>query len=140
MLIQVAVKESAEARLASLDSFAPCESRIAQQLSPTAAAQALGAIGCSYSDGFCKIEISNGDRAKGEAVGHAALHHAEAGVGLPASVDADAVPEDLDDPLLTDTETALQQELHGAGVVVGFRLWQLFRQLLRDEELMKVCE
>ena len=132
------MKESAEARLESLDSFAPWESRIAQQLSPTAAAQALGAIGCSYSDGFC--EISNGDRAQGEAVGHAALHHADAGVGLPASADADAVPEDLDDPLLTDTETALQQELHGAGVVVGFRLWQLFRQLLRDEELMKVCE
>ena len=48
----------------------------------------------------------------------------------------DAAP--ADDPQLTDTETALQQELHCAGVVVGFRLWQLFRQLLRDRELVKV--
>ena len=34
--------------------------------------QPLGAIACSCSDGFCQIEISNGDRAQGEATGHEA--------------------------------------------------------------------
>ena len=44
--------------------------------------------------------------------------------------------EDSDEAKLTESETALQQELHGAGIVVGVRLWQLFRRLLRDRELM----
>ena len=146
MLVQVAAQQSAEARLKSLD-FS-LDSCIAQQLSPAAAAQALGDIGWSCSDVFCQVEISNGHRAQGEAVGHAVTHHTDAGGCAPAAAQADAAPAlqatpaaaDIEELQLTEIETALQQQLHGTGLVVGFRLWQLFRQLLRDKELMKVCE
>ena len=137
MLVQVAVKRSAQASLQSLDFPISWESSIAQQLSPAAAAKALGAISCCCDGGLCHVEISNGESAKGEAVGNADKHHTEPGGSAPAA--ADAAPADVDELELTETETKLQQELHGAGVVVGFRLWQLFRRLLRDKELMKAC-
>ena len=60
--------------------------------------------------------------------------------GGGASAAAEAAPADLDELQLTETETTLQQEVHRAGVVVGFRPWQLFRRLLRDKERMKACD
>ena len=157
MLVLVAVQNPAHASLKSHRS-ASCGSDIAQQLSPAAAAKVLGAISQVSAVSFCQRDISSGEsaraissresmyeagyRARGfsrsrfcyrcqTAVGAASMHDSS---DCPTPIEA--ADEDSDEAKLTESETALQQELHGAGIVVGVRLWQLFRRLLRDRELM----
>lgn len=136
VLVQVAVKKFAQPSPEPLKHPIEWESHAAQHLNPAAAAKALGAISRPGTADLCQIDISRGESSEGEAHGEADMHLSDADGGSPAATDAAA--EDPNETQLTGIETALQQELHGAGVVVGFRLWQLFRRLLRDRDLMQV--
>ena len=133
MLVRMAVKEYSEASLQSLDYPTSWESSIAQQLSPAAAAKALGAIGRPGAVDWCDSKTSSEESSQVHVEVHGNADMTQ-DTGTPTA--ADTTPADVDELWLTETETELQQELHGAGVVVGFRLWQLFRRLLRDKELM----
>lgn len=106
--------------------LSPIEGHIAWQMTPSAAAKAIGAIGGQDrldadvpgslidSQGILKSQLRQGDHECGRVGAHAAPR----GEG-DACADALRVVGDM----------------HAAGLVVGFKLWQLYRRLLRDSAL-----
>ena len=118
---------------------------IAHHLSPAAAAKTVGLIDDSIRLDGGRRECVAEEWSVEVQIGGAAGEEEETSAGPPeaACSRAASAGSDRDDYAVSADAHAsgglqMLEELHGAGVVVGFRLWQLFNNLLRYDAAPRV--